>query len=254
MKFKTTSNGRPSYLRIKPGDNMTPPGTPPETPPQKQMVWECIATEPMVALTKADVSSINIQMECCGLLRILHSNGYMHGDPHFGNFMKRSVGKDKMGNDIYAMYMIDQDEIRKLPVYDTVLSNLLQIIDFQTFTMWNNPRCKAIHQIEDEKATNGDMNRVFQKLWKYFRYGTYIFGPEPFWNYRGLDLKALKARLPTEYVQFLSRKDMNTSEIYRRFVRVVESDSHMFGMSNLMMRAWHNELPSQYIQLPDPPK
>lgn len=254
MKFKTTSNGGPSYLRIKPGGNMTPPGPPPDTLPQKQMVWECIATEPMVELTRDDMSSVNIQMECCRLLRSLHSSGYMHGDPHFGNFMKKSVGKDLKGDDIFVVYMIDQDEIRKLPVYDTVLSNLLQIVDFQTFTMWNNPRCKAIHKIESEKATDGDMIRVFQRMWKYFRYNTYIFGPEPFWHYKGLNLKALKARLPTEYVQLLSRKEVNTEEIYRRFVKVVESNNNMLGMSELMMHAWHNTLPQYYIQLPDPPK
>ena len=254
MKFKTTSNGGPSYLRIKPGGDMTPPGTPPETPPQKQMVWECIATEPMVELTRDDRLNVNIQMGCCSLLRSLHSSGYMHGDPHFGNFMKKSVGKDGKGNDKYVVYMIDQDEIRKLPVYDMVLSNLLQIIDYQTFTMWNNPRCTAIHQIEKEKATAGDMNRVFQRVWQYFRHSTYVFGPEPFWNYKGLDLRALKARLPTDYVQFLSRDGMDTDKIYKRFVGVVENDDHMFGLSDLLLRAWHNKLPGHYIQLLDPPK
>jgi hypothetical protein len=64
----------------------------------------------------------------------------------------------------------------------------------------------------------------------------------------------LKARLPTEYVQLLSRKEVNTEEIYRRFVKVVESNNNMLGMSELMMHAWHNTLPQYYIQLPDPPK
>lgn len=241
-----TGVGAPTALTLAPGVVRPYPVL-----AKRQMTWECIATEPLEELDLDDKKSVNIQLECCRLLKNLHSNGYIHGDPHMGNFMKKKVSDGK-----YVVYMIDQDEIRKLPANDKAISNLLQILDYQALAMWNNPRFTALVDIEKEGGRDMDISNAVNMACKFFRYHTYMFSPEPFWFYKGQDVRAIRARLPAEYIRFLSLDDMDTLDIYNSFANIVKKDGVMKGANDLLMEAWHKKRLGYYvprkIKLPTP--
>jgi hypothetical protein len=242
MKITTGINVYPA-LTIIPGAVRPPPVI-----AKKQMVWECIATEPLEELTVQDVSNVKVQAECFKLLRILHTKGFVHGDPHMGNFMKKKVGEGQ-----HLVYMIDQDEIRKLPVADRAMSLFMQILDYQTFATWNNPFFTAFDVIKKERGTMWDIVKAWNKVSLHFKYRVILFTPQPFWSYKGLDSKAMRAKLPPEYIANLSKDNVNGKHIYELFVELIENMKQMDKANTVLLDAWRNKLSQTRVRLPDPP-
>jgi hypothetical protein len=220
---------------------------------QYGMTFECIGTEPLSELSNEDCKNTVIQLQCVALLKKLHGCGYVHGDPHLGNFMKKF---DARGSP--RVYMIDQDEIRRLPADDAVISKYMQMLDYQTLVFWNNPRCPALNII-DGGGGGSHLPTFAYNLWKAIGYFNVVFGPELFYHIVRDSVQTMRIKLGnvnysmqengsavvTTYLQYLGRPDVSEEYIDKRFADLIRDDSLMKFTNNLITDMWlKNRLPA----------
>jgi hypothetical protein len=217
------------------------------SPRGELMVWECIATEPLSELTEIDRRDVEIQKRCIKLLGHLHGCGYIHGDPHMGNFMKKGIS---------TVYMIDQDEIRRLPDNEPALSSFMQILDFQTFLFWNNPNFPALNYISSQEGY-AIIGIVIHNVWLGLGYHNVVFSPYYHADFQGVSLDIMRAKLsspyatmaeiwgdgvvhpPTTYLQFLGRPHVRQAGyVESRFMDLVQDNTRLQEVSNMILDAW----------------
>lgn len=210
------------------------------------MTFECMGTEPLSELTGEDRGDTRIQLQCVALLKNLHECGYVHGDPHIGNFMKKIDGQGRP-----KVYMIDQDEIRRLPTSDVAISRYMQILDYQCLMFWNNPRCFALTQI-DGGGGGSHLPMLMYDVWRTLGYYNVVFGPELFYDIRKKSVKDMRMKLEsvrssmqergnpvvTNYLQYLSRTDVNKEYIDKRWADMIGNDRLMKDTNDLLMKMW----------------
>ena len=212
-------------------------------PGDVRRVWECIGTQMLSELSVGDKTDPYVLHECIGLLRKLHGCGYIHGDPHIGNFMKLYV------EGIPRVYMIDQDEVRIMPTNDIAMSNYLQISDYRTFMFSGNTLCDAYSRIH--AFYQGDIHRlqyyikvVTLGMFKKLDYFSVVFAPVMFYDYRGAEFdeirKVLSSRDATKnnvtYFQFLGSID--SQFIDRKFANIFSDLTILKGANNDLLREW----------------
>jgi len=213
------------------------------------MTFECIGTEPLSELADADRGDTRIQLQCVALLKNLHECGYVHGDPHLGNFMKKI---DVQGR--RRVYMIDQDEIRRLPTSDVAISIYMQILDYQTLLFWGNPRCYFLTQM-DLGGGHDLVPNFLHDMWKRMGYFNVVFGPESFFNIKKDSVETMKMKLGsarsslqekgstvfTTYLEYLSRPNVNKEYIDKRFAHLFGDDKLMKYTNDLIREMWLND-------------
>lgn len=112
--------------------------------------WECIGTEP---LEDVKVRQPGFYEDAFNLLKHLHDQGYIHGDPHSGNFMKLPNQSTHPKQNKSGVIMIDQDCITPIPtgIFNKALANYMIISDLNMLLQWNNPYFDVWHRFENDK-------------------------------------------------------------------------------------------------------
>jgi len=186
--------------------------------------WECIGTERMDDIPRTLFSNIPFlyYQGAYAALKLLHEQGYVHGDPHIGNFMV--VPKDSHHPVFHPsrIIMIDQDSLRALPTdpEDKALRNLLIVNDLALLFLWNNQYMKFYREHNDKsEALMDHMSQVFKRHllclpFVYFRTTRYTLD-----QLREM-LRSQKPILAS-YNQLISTT--TTDEIYEKFDRYFRS-------------------------------
>jgi hypothetical protein len=172
--------------------------------------WEAIGTELLQRIPNFQAEDVYPQ--CFARLKALHAAGYMHGDPHIGNFMVHPTR---------GILMIDQDEVRELPS-EQVASKYFQILDYLELLYWFNPSCVVFG--------DGDTQRMYQVFMQTADF-VIAFPPYGFLCHRGSDVPTVLRDLqrPSKhrktYIQFLGETPVATIDDY--FENIFASTANM---------------------------
>jgi len=125
-----------------------------QLPSGRRQLWECVGTE-LLKEDEYDAVLTNplFYIECFRLLQKMHLYGYIHGDAHRGNFMKKIRTN--------AMILIDQDEILPLSSNST-FSKFMQIMDYHMLMFWNNPFMSLYNDSENLESMSATAFRLFK--------------------------------------------------------------------------------------------
>ena len=161
--------------------------------------WEAIGTELLARIP--NLISDDVYAQCFFRLKTLHAFGYVHGDPHIGNFMVHPTRK---------ILMIDQDEVRQLP-NEQEASKYFQILDYLELLYWANPSCVVF--------SDGDAQRMVEVCMQTADF-IIAFPPYGFLEHRGQEaasvLKSLEvpSKANRSYLQFLADTSISTIDDY----------------------------------------
>lgn len=210
--------------------------------------WECIGTQKLAELSKEDKVDPFVLQQCAGLLRSLHSFGYIHGDPHLGNYMKTS------DSGLAKVYMIDQDEVRSLPNNNRAISNYLQISDYRTLMFSGNPICDAYSRMGMAYQADPERFRYYSEsvtigVFKKLGYFSVVFAPVMFYSYRGSEFKVIESVLTSSqatlsgvpYLHFLGSGDVDSNYIDRKFAGVFADINMMIGANRQLLDEWQSQ-------------
>ena len=212
--------------------------------------WECIGSQSLDELTSEDKGNPNwrIQRYCTSLLNQLHISGYVHGDPHFGNFMKeRGVSRGAYG--VPIIHLIDLDEVRPIPTEGFSIGYYLMILDYQAFMFWNNPRFRVFQEIYfDHGGRNNNMlAKVFNKAWLDNTDDEIeiAFGPYPFNIMRAMSVDKLRNSIMDQgvavkkgktYLTYLSSLDNEAIRI--KFNAILDDSTAWKRIEDRLLAAW----------------
>lgn len=222
--------------------------------------WECIGSQLLSELTRDDKLNWRVQGKCLDLLHGLHSCGYVHGDPHMGNFMKEP-GLDNDSWGVPFIHAIDLDEVRLLPDDAIRIGYYLRILDYQAFMFWNNPRFSVLGDIYstyiNKDSSNHDMLiKIYRKAWLDNKDQDHevAFGPYPFYVQRDKSVAELQQSLSgplavkngTTYLNYLSSvdpksihdgsKDINS--LRDQFKKIFSEAPNWKAIDNKLLAAW----------------
>jgi hypothetical protein len=204
-------------------------------------IWECIGTERMDNLPW-NPNTKKYPFECWqgayAILKRLHAQGYVHGDPHIGNFM---VVPQDSHHPVYhpsRIIMIDQDSIRALPTAskDKALRNLLIVCDLTTLFLWNNSYMTFFNRHDDEMAPLMDL--ICEKVPDHI-----LSIPYAYFSARDKTLEELRTILKAKMSLYLAYNrllsTLTTDEIYQKFDKYFESPHYGQELEKLYDE-WYN--------------
>ena len=228
-----------------------------EGPLGNKLTWECIMTGPLIELDRSDRVSCIRQRECVRLLGKLHRCGYVHGDPHFGNFMKNSAGK---------AYMIDQDEIRRLPedernngiitrATNNDVSKYMQILDYHQFLFWNNKNCLALNYMDAVGGSGYEIELAWRSLWMKTGYFSLILTPFSIMSPKKRSVEEIKMFLQSSSVildgkgSFLTfLKEKTVQNIDSRIESFVALKNDMKRINDSLLESWNQKITHKPIK------
>ena len=139
-------------------------------------IWEATGTELMYETDPSDSTNPLFYEACAQCLKQLHEAGFMHGDAHRGNFMKKFIswGLDQSAN--WKILMIDQDRMQRLPTNDDGLKKFYIICDYCMLLFYGNPLCPSYAQIPGDQL-NSTASKVFSAFINEERRFSLLFTP-----------------------------------------------------------------------------
>lgn len=202
--------------------------------------WECIGTEPLVDVNQREPGFYE---DAFNLLRQLHDQGYIHGDPHSGNFMKLPNQSIHPKQNKSGVIMIDQDCITPIPtgIFNKALANYMIISDLNMLLQWNNPYFDVWHRFVNK--TEEEIAAV--KLYTTAPNRSFTRPPWIFGKLRDKPANLIQEYLDKapDYKRYLTHTD--TVEIYKYYEALFKSPNSMM-MAN---QAFLEFLRKQKIQI-----
>jgi hypothetical protein len=223
-----------------------------------QRTWECIGSQNLVELTMEEKRSVPVHSECLSLLNKLHKSGYVHGDPHFGNFMKEPyIGGVRDG--VPTIRLIDLDEVREVPLDQARVGHYLKILDYQAFMYWNNPRFQVFQDIyfDNDGDNHAMLQRVYRKVWLENNDDDIeiALGPYPFNDQRDKSVEDIQKSLMDPALAmkngktYLSYLTGLTPDLVRIKFNAIFSDTAMWRkIDGRLMKAWRELDPAAMIK------
>jgi len=195
-------------------------------------VWEVVGTELMEELYDFQLkNSHEPYYSAFKLLKMLHEAGYVHGDPHIGNFMRIPIKSLHPVIDSNRVIMIDQDSMRTLPTdaKDGLIAKLMIMHDLYTLLTWNNRHCLFFHMIKShlhEQITMYlyEVNEGLSLLTPPYRYNLIRF------NSLNKFKKYISRPEFKEFNSFLQGAKLE--EIYSEFERIFSSKENMMNIND----------------------
>ena len=184
--------------------------------------WECIGTEPLVEIKPTDPGFYE---DAFNLLKELHDQGFTHGDPHRGNFMKLPPQSFHPRQNKSGVIMIDQDCITPIPREESkkALANYMIISDLNMLLQWNNPYFNVWHRFVDVRQEELAAALLYKRTTKI----SFVRPPWEFGKLRDTPTNIIQQHLDKEpeYKQFLQQS--TTDQIYQNYEALFKSTSRM---------------------------
>lgn len=205
---------------------------------QSMSTWGCIGTQPLDELTEGEQHDTSVLQRCSDLLRRLHKSGYVHGNPCLHNFMKHPHNRGQV-------VMIDQDEVRDLPVVtDTdflTISNYMQITDYLHLVFHGNPYCDAFMRVPHEIHES-----LFRKIFESQPKNAITLCPFPYYFHGHSSFEDIKRDLmsvpgkPGDVPYWHYLKTMDAARIDQCFSKLLADKGTMQKMNDTITKTFAN--------------